>query len=116
VKTRIVVIGIDAFLLLCLAASGMVITIPLRFMTAHSDMQNRLLDYFDTTTDVLRRQISQIDGLLAEKGKGQHTHVSKYIAGKTRRALAADKQAVSRLYGITLQNKPGDIGETKGGM
>jgi hypothetical protein len=71
---------------------------------------------FDTTTDALRRQISQIGGLLAEKGTGRNIQVSKYIAGKTRRALAVDKQAVTRLYGVELQNEPQDIGETKGVM
>jgi hypothetical protein len=60
---------------------------------------------FDTTTDALRRQISQVPGLLSERG-AKHIQVSKWLAGKTRRALAVGRQTVARLYGITLQNEP----------
>ena len=86
-------------------------------ITTHSFLQEVIdRQQLDTTTDALRRQITQIDGLLAEKGKGRNIQVSKYIAGKPRRALAVDNQAVTRLYGIELQNEPQDIGETKGVM
>ncbi len=65
---------------------------------------------FDTTTDALRRQISQVSGLLADRGRKQ-VQVSKWLAGKSRRALAVDKQSVARLYGFTLQNEPGIPGD-----
>ena len=61
---------------------------------------------FDTTTEALRRQVSQIPGLLAERSKGRHIQVSKWLAGKTRRALSIDTNTVTRLYGIVLQNEP----------
>jgi hypothetical protein len=60
---------------------------------------------FDSTTDALRRQINQIPGLLAERGEGRNLPVSKWIAGKTRRALAVDRSVVTKLYGVTLQNE-----------
>lgn len=63
---------------------------------------------FDTTTDALRRQISQVPGLLAERGKGYNITVSKYLGGRTRRALCIDKAVVRELYGISLQNEPPD--------
>ena len=61
---------------------------------------------FDTTTEALRRQVCQIPGLLAERSKGRNIQVSKWLAGKTRRALAVDTKTVTRLYGIVLQNEP----------
>ena len=66
----------------------------------------RLGEHFDTTTEALRRQISQVPGLLDERGKGRNIQVSKWIAGKTRRALALNKAAVQRIYGLSLQNEP----------
>ena len=63
---------------------------------------------FDTTTDALRRQISQIRrACWPRKVPGRHIQVSKWIAGKTRRALAIDKQAVTRLYGVSLTKRTG---------
>jgi DNA primase len=66
---------------------------------------------FDTTTDALRRQVSQIAGLLAEKD-AHHVQVSKYIAGKTRRALAVSRKAVMSAYGAVLENESSES-ETK---
>lgn len=60
---------------------------------------------FDTTTDALRRQISQLPDLLAERGKGYT--VSAWLAGKNRRALCISKTAVEKLYGLTLENEAG---------
>jgi hypothetical protein len=60
---------------------------------------------FDSTTDAIRRQINQIPGLLAERGEGRNLPVSKWIAGKTRRVLAVDRDVVAQLYGVTLQNE-----------
>jgi len=61
---------------------------------------------FDTTTDALRRQMNQLAGLLAEKGEGRNILVSKWIGGKTRRALAVNKQTIKTVYGVVLENEP----------
>ncbi|MBT7014866.1 MAG: DUF927 domain-containing protein [Anaerolineae bacterium] len=62
-------------------------------------------EYFDTTTDALRRQMGQLPDLLAERGKGYNLLVSKWIAGKSRRALAINQERVQELYGVTLRNE-----------
>ena len=62
-------------------------------------------EYFDTTTDALRRQMGQLPALLAERGKGYNLLVSKWIAGKSRRALAINQERVQELYGVTLRNE-----------
>ena len=62
-------------------------------------------EYFDTTTDALRRQMGQLPDLLTERGEGYNFLVSKWIAGKTRRVLAIDLERVQELYGVTLQNE-----------
>ncbi len=61
---------------------------------------------FDTTADAQRRQISQVAGLLAQRGQGRNIHVVKHAAGKSRRVLAIDLEKVHALYGIMLQNEP----------
>lgn len=63
-------------------------------------------EHFDLTIDALRRQISQVPGLLAERGEGYNLSVSKWLAGKNRRALSISKRGVQELYGFDLRNEP----------
>ncbi|MBL6983157.1 MAG: toprim domain-containing protein [Anaerolineales bacterium] len=67
---------------------------------------SQLGEHFDTTADALRRQIAQVNGLLKERGKEKHLHVSRWVssAGKNRRMLAVNAQKVQELYGVVIQN------------
>jgi len=67
---------------------------------------SQLGEHFDTTADALRRQIAQVNGLLKERGKEKHLHVSRWVssAGKNRRMLAVNAQKVQELYGVLIQN------------
>ena len=69
-------------------------------------------EHFDTTTDALRRQMSQVPNLLHETGGGKNIPVAKWVEGKTRRVLAIDAQTVLQLYGITLSNEALENEET----
>jgi hypothetical protein len=55
----------------------------------------------DIMPDALRRQLSQISGLLA-KVDGRQVEVSKFCAGINQRVLIVDLQQLEKLYGISL--------------
>lgn len=63
-------------------------------------------EHFDLTLDALRRHLSQVPGLLAERGEGYNLAVSKWLSGKNRRALSISKRGVQELYGFDLRNEP----------
>ncbi|MBI5294595.1 MAG: DUF927 domain-containing protein [Chloroflexi bacterium] len=55
----------------------------------------------DIQPDALRRQLSQVPGLLSRVGEGQ-VEVSKYCARVHQRVLMVEPREVERLYGIAL--------------
>jgi hypothetical protein len=62
---------------------------------------HELGENLDIMPDALRRQLSQIPGLLVKVGERQ-VEVSKFCAGVNQRVLEVDIQQVERLYGISL--------------
>ncbi|GEM_PF-3448144 len=66
----------------------------------------KLGENFDTTKDALRRQISQIPGLLARRG-GREILVKTWIAAKNCSSwtLAIDRQRLEALYQVELKNR-----------
>lgn len=57
----------------------------------------------DILPDALRRQLSQVPGLLAEKDARQ-TEVPKYCGSSNQRVLVVDARKVFDLYAVTLAN------------
>ena len=55
----------------------------------------------DIMPDALRRQLRQVEGLLAQMGERQ-VEVTKFCGGSNQRVLMVDLQRVEQLYGITL--------------
>lgn len=62
---------------------------------------HELDENLDIMPDALRRQLSQIPGLLTRVGERQ-VEVAKFCAGVNQRVLVIDIQHVERLYGISL--------------
>ena len=54
-----------------------------------------------TMPDALRRQLRQVDGLLAQVGERQ-VEASKLCAGIRQRVLIVDAHKVEQLYGVSL--------------
>ena len=57
----------------------------------------------DIMPDALRRQLSQMSGLLLSVGDRQ-IEVNKYCGGTKKRVLEIDLRQVERLYDVTLAN------------
>lgn len=56
----------------------------------------------DIMPDALRRQLRQVDGLLAQVGERQ-VEASRSCGGIKQRVLVVDKQKVEQLYGVSLE-------------
>jgi hypothetical protein len=57
----------------------------------------------DIMPDALRRQLSQVSGLLAQVGERQ-VEVTKFCAGANQRVLVVDSEVVENLYSVSLCN------------
>lgn len=57
----------------------------------------------DIMPDALRRQLSQMPGILARVGERQ-VEVTKFCAGANQRILEVDARAVEQMYGVSLKN------------
>jgi hypothetical protein len=69
---------------------------------AHAKEFWRTLDEnLDIMPDALRRQLRQVEGLLAQVGERQ-VELSKFCNGSNQRVLIVDLSRVEKLYGITL--------------
>jgi len=57
----------------------------------------------DVMPDALRRQLSQVPGVLSKMGERQ-VEVTKFCAGINQRVLEVDTRHVEQLYGVVLCN------------
>ena len=57
----------------------------------------------DVMPDALRRQLSQVPGVLSKMGERQ-VEVTKFCAGTNQRVLEVDTRHVEQLYGVALCN------------
>jgi DNA primase len=58
----------------------------------------------DIMPDALRRQLSQLPGLLSQIGERQ-VEVTKFCQGNNQRVLVVDTAVVENLYGVSLRNQ-----------